>query len=120
MQRHEAQTILLDRDLLAQRADVHELRAFLLAQLFGPLLEAHRHQMKDTAVWNIELGMKLTGAQVVDATGKVLDDNDDPRIRFVRAGTFLGAADLRLRGDILIGSTTILRERPRWVAVIGT
>jgi hypothetical protein len=37
-----------------------------------------------------------------------------------RGGAFLGAAGFRLRGEILIGSTTILRERPRWVAVIGT
>ena len=42
------------------------LRAFLMAQLYGPLLEKHRDQMKDTAVWNIERGLALTGAQIVE------------------------------------------------------
>ena len=43
------------------------MRAFLLAQLYGPLLAQHRHQMKDTAAWNIERGMSLTGIQIVEA-----------------------------------------------------
>ena len=44
-------------------------------------------------------------------------------LRLVCAGAFFGTgagAGLRLRGESLIGSTTILRERPRWVAVIKT
>ena len=28
---------------------------------YAPLLEQHRHQMKDTVIWNIEQGQKLTG-----------------------------------------------------------
>ena len=44
------------------------LRGVLMAQLYGPLLEKHRLQMKDTAVWNIERGLALTSAQIVEAT----------------------------------------------------
>ena len=44
------------------------LRGVLMAQLYGPLLEKHRGQMKDTAVWNIERGLALTSAQIVEAT----------------------------------------------------
>jgi amidase len=43
------------------------LRAFLMAQLYGPLLQKHRDQMKDTAIWNIERGLALSGAQIVEA-----------------------------------------------------
>ena len=43
------------------------LRAFLMVQLYGPLLEPNRHQMKDTAIWNIERGLALTSAQIVEA-----------------------------------------------------
>ncbi|MBK9605037.1 MAG: amidase [Betaproteobacteria bacterium] len=44
------------------------LRGVLMAQLYGPLLDKYRGQMKDTAVWNIERGLALTSAQIVEAT----------------------------------------------------
>ncbi len=40
------------------------LRAYAIESSYGALLSSHRHQMKDTVVWNIEAGQKLTGAQV--------------------------------------------------------
>jgi amidase len=40
------------------------LRAAGLAETRGPLLETHRGQMKATAVWNIEKGLALTGAEI--------------------------------------------------------
>lgn len=43
------------------------LRAVAVAQAHGPLLETHRDQMKDTAVWNIERGLGLTGEEVARA-----------------------------------------------------
>jgi amidase len=43
------------------------LRAVAVAQAHGPLLETHRDQMKDTAVWNIERGLALTGEEVARA-----------------------------------------------------
>jgi amidase len=44
------------------------LRAYLLAQIYGGMFEKHRHQMKDTAVWNIERGLALTGKEIIEAT----------------------------------------------------
>jgi amidase len=43
------------------------LRAIGFEATLGPLLDAHRARMKDTVVWNIEEGRKLTGAQVARA-----------------------------------------------------
>lgn len=51
--------------------DAHEafqtLRAAGLAQSHGPLLAKHRLQMKDTAVWNIEKGLALSGEELARA-----------------------------------------------------
>jgi amidase len=40
------------------------LRALGYVQRYGALLEKNRARMKDTVVWNIEQGMKLTGAAI--------------------------------------------------------
>ncbi|MEO8135216.1 MAG: amidase [Betaproteobacteria bacterium] len=55
--------------------DLHEaddcfqvLRGYRMAMLYGPLLEKHRDQLKDTAIWNIEMGLALTPAQIYEAT----------------------------------------------------
>jgi len=40
------------------------LRAWRFELAYGDLLEEHRHEMKDTVVWNIEEGRRLTGPQV--------------------------------------------------------
>jgi amidase len=45
-------------------------RAVLFLAKYGPLLEHHRHQMKDTVIWNIEQGMKLTAHDVVQAEAR--------------------------------------------------
>ena len=42
-------------------------RAAGLAETRGPLLEKHRHEMKETAVWNIEKGLALTGEDIARA-----------------------------------------------------
>jgi amidase len=39
-------------------------RACLFAARYGPLLRDHRHQMKDTVVWNVEEGLRVTGPQI--------------------------------------------------------
>jgi amidase len=44
------------------------LRALRLSVNYGPLLEPHRALMKDTAIWNIERGLALTGVQIAEAT----------------------------------------------------
>ena len=43
------------------------LRAAGLAESRGQLLAEHRHQLKDTAVWNIEKGLALTGGELARA-----------------------------------------------------
>jgi amidase len=46
------------------------MRAQMFAALHGPLLTTHREQLKDTVVWNIEAGLKLTADQIIDAQVK--------------------------------------------------
>jgi amidase len=45
-------------------------RAWSFQLRYGALLDTHRQQMKDTVIWNIEAGMKLTGADVGAAETK--------------------------------------------------
>ncbi|SMY01879.1 amidase [Brevibacterium sp. 239c] len=42
-------------------------RALDFVHSWGPLLEEHPDQIKDSVVWNIEMGLRLTGAEVVSA-----------------------------------------------------
>jgi amidase len=42
--------------------------AFMLK--YGHLLETHRDQLKDTVIWNIEQGLKITGADLAAAEAK--------------------------------------------------
>jgi amidase len=46
------------------------LRAWLYAQTRGDDFKLHRSLMKDTVVWNIERGLKLSGADVARAEAK--------------------------------------------------
>jgi amidase len=46
------------------------LRAWHFHVMLGPLLESHRELMKDTVVWNIEQGARLTGRQIGEAEMK--------------------------------------------------
>jgi amidase len=43
------------------------LRAWHFHFMLGPLLESHRGLMKDTVVWNIEQGARLSGGQIGEA-----------------------------------------------------
>jgi len=40
------------------------LRAWAFELTFSELLDAHQHQMKDTVIWNIQEGSKLSGPQI--------------------------------------------------------
>jgi amidase len=42
-------------------------RAWAFSIKFAPLLAAHRHAMKDTVIWNVEQGLKLTGPDLAEA-----------------------------------------------------
>ncbi len=46
------------------------LRAWHYELAYGELLEAHRDKIKDTVVWNIEEGMRLSGPQLGEAERK--------------------------------------------------
>jgi amidase len=53
---------------IAADADVafDVLRALSLAERYGDLLEKHRGELKDTAVWNIERGFALTAREIME------------------------------------------------------
>jgi amidase len=42
-------------------------RALSFAARYDPLLAQHRHQMKDTVIWNVEEGLKLTAREIGEA-----------------------------------------------------
>jgi amidase len=46
------------------------LRAWNYWHTLGPLLDQHRHEMKPEAVWQIELGKSLSGADVANAMAR--------------------------------------------------
>jgi amidase len=46
------------------------MRAWSFELSYGGLLQSHREQLKDTVVWNIEEGARLTGPQVAAAERK--------------------------------------------------
>src|SRR5690606_18708156 len=48
----------------------HVWRAWVFAVSYGPLLETHRDQIKETVIWNTEAGKKLTGPQIGQAEMK--------------------------------------------------
>jgi amidase len=45
-------------------------RAWRFELAYGELLQTHRDQLKDTVIWNIEEGMKLSGPQIGQAERK--------------------------------------------------
>ncbi len=54
-------------DFTGAREIFQAWRAWNFLLKFGPLLAQHRHQMKDTVVWNVEEGLKLTGRDLAEA-----------------------------------------------------
>jgi len=68
-QRHVFESLgCLTEDVTPDFADADEVfkvwRAWLFDLAYADLLPIHRAQMKDTVIWNIEEGMKLTGPQL--------------------------------------------------------
>jgi len=60
---------VVDACLDFDRADevFKTLRAFRFAMKFGDLVEEHRDQMKETVLWNISEGKKLSGEDIANA-----------------------------------------------------
>jgi amidase len=54
-------------DLTGAREVFFTLRAQGFATEYGPLLAQHRSRIKDTVLWNIELGLALTGDDIARA-----------------------------------------------------
>ncbi len=54
-------------DLSDARECFQVLRAWQFSLRYGSLLAEHRHQMKDTLIWNTEQGLKLTARDVGEA-----------------------------------------------------
>ena len=57
-------------DFTGAREIFQTWRAVAFAAKYGPLLAQHRHQMKDTVVWNIEQAGKLSARDVGEAETK--------------------------------------------------
>ena len=57
-------------DMRDAREIFQALRAFAFATRYGPMLAEHRHQIKDTVIWNTEQGLKLTARELADAEVK--------------------------------------------------
>ena len=57
-------------DLTDANEIFHTLRAWQFELSYGELLDRHRDQLKDTVIWNIEAGRKLSGPSVGAAEAK--------------------------------------------------
>src|SRR5947208_3316645 len=57
-------------DLSDAREIFQALRALSFVMRFGTLLAEHRHQIKDTVIWNTEQGLKLTARELGEAEVK--------------------------------------------------
>src|SRR6266446_648567 len=57
-------------DLSDAREIFQALRALSFVMRFEPLLAEHRHQIKDTVIWNTEQGLKLTARELGEAEVK--------------------------------------------------
>ena len=49
------------------RESYQVLRALAFVARYGPLLAEHRHQIKDTVIWNTEQGLTLTPRDIGEA-----------------------------------------------------
>lgn len=54
-------------DFVGATEAFESLRALSFLGRFGPLLKAHRDKLKDTVIWNIEQGMRLTPDRIARA-----------------------------------------------------
>jgi amidase len=74
----------VEPDLTAADDAFEVLRAVGYAQAFGPLLETHGDQLKDTIRWNTDVGLALTGADVARALGLQTDIYERMRVLLER------------------------------------
>jgi amidase len=85
-----AQVEDVDPDLTDADEVFRTLRAWHFELTYGALLQRHRAQMKDTVIWNIEAGQKLSGADVARAESKRTQLHDR-MCRFMEQYAFIAA-----------------------------
>src|SRR5262249_60036876 len=88
-------------DLHDAREIFQALRAFAFATRYGPMLAEHRHQMKDTVIWNTEQGLKLPARELAGAEVK-------------RTGLYRRVRTFMARYELL--ALPVTQVRPRRVA----
>lgn len=59
-----------DPDFTGADESFHVWRAWRFEVMFGKLLETYRDQIKDSVIWNVEVGMELSGPQIGKAERK--------------------------------------------------
>ena len=60
----------VDPDFTGAHEVFHVWRAWRFEVMFGKLLETYRDQIKDSVIWNVEVGMELNGPQIGEAERK--------------------------------------------------
>jgi amidase len=50
-------------DFTGAKEAFETIRAVSFAQKYAPLLKTHRHLLKDTVIWNVQAGLKVSGAE---------------------------------------------------------
>ena len=99
-------------DLTGAREVFFTLRAQSFAAEYGPLLEQHRGRIKDTVVWNIELGLALTDADVARAHALSADIHR-------RAAAFFETVDVLVQPVTQVAPFPIELEYPTEVAGVA-
>jgi amidase len=85
------------------------LRAVRMAGQFGSLLDTARDQLKDTLIWNIEQGLRLTGLQVATAQRQRSEI-------FRRTGAFLRGYDVLAAPTVQVAPFPVDQE---WVTAVN-
>ena len=99
-------------DLTGAREVFFTLRAQSFAAEYGPLLAQHRNRMKDTVVWNIELGLALTDDDVARAHALAADIHR-------RAAVFFETFDVLVQPVTQVAPFPIEIEYPTEVAGVA-
>ena len=99
-------------DLTGAREVFFTLRAQSFATEYGPLLAQHRSRIKDTVIWNIELGLALTDDDVARAHALAAD------IRR-RAAAFFETFDVLVQPVTQVAPFPIEIEYPTEVAGVA-
>ncbi len=99
-------------DLTGAREVFFTLRAQSFATEYGPLLAEHRGRIKDTVVWNIELGLALTDEDVARAHALAADIHR-------RAAAFFETFDVLVQPVTQVAPFPIELEYPTEVAGVA-